>query len=220
MMMKRILRAPDAYPLALLLAFVGGYLDAYTYITRDGVFANAQTGNMALMALRLARGEWADALHYLVPIAAFALGIFGVREARYHMRKKGRSYHKIALAAEILILVWVSFIPQGAMNPLANVLVSLVCALQVGAFKTIGGQAYASTMCTGNLRSATEHLHDYLRSKNPAALTRSMQYFGVILIFILGALLGGLITPPLGIHSTLICCAALLIALIVVKNPS
>ena len=86
MMMKRILRAPDAYPLALLLAFVGGYLDAYTYITRDGVFANAQTGNMALMALRLARGEWADALHYLVPIAAFALGIFGVREARYHMQ--------------------------------------------------------------------------------------------------------------------------------------
>ena len=44
----------DSIPMALLLALTGGFLDAYTYVTRGGVFANAQTGNFALMALNLA----------------------------------------------------------------------------------------------------------------------------------------------------------------------
>lgn len=216
-MTKKSFRAPDAYPMGLLLAFVGGYLDAYTYIMRDRVFANAQTGNMALMALRLAEGHWLEALHYLIPISAFALGIFLVRELRHHLRQKSFDHHRTALALEILILTGVSFIPQGSLNDLANVLVSVACALQVGAFKTISGQAYASTMCTGNLRSATEHLHDYIKSKNPASRARSLQYFGIILIFILGALTGGLITPPLGVMSTLVCCALLLFALLMIR---
>ena len=29
----------------ILLTFSGGYMDAYTYLFRGGVFANAQTGN-------------------------------------------------------------------------------------------------------------------------------------------------------------------------------
>lgn len=36
--------------LNLLLAFSGGFQDAYTYIVRDNVFANAQTGNIVLMS--------------------------------------------------------------------------------------------------------------------------------------------------------------------------
>ena len=33
----------ETLPPALLLAVVGGFLDTYTYFTRGGVFANAQT---------------------------------------------------------------------------------------------------------------------------------------------------------------------------------
>lgn len=39
----------------LALAFAGGFFDAYTYLTRGGVFANAQTGNIVLMSLATAR---------------------------------------------------------------------------------------------------------------------------------------------------------------------
>ena len=39
--------------LNLLLAFRGGFQDAYTYIVRDKVFANAQTGNIVLMSTYL-----------------------------------------------------------------------------------------------------------------------------------------------------------------------
>ena len=46
-------RAPahEMLRVGLCLAFTGGFLDAYTYLLRGGVFANAQTGNMVLMAL-------------------------------------------------------------------------------------------------------------------------------------------------------------------------
>lgn len=46
--------APNSLIMGMLLAFVGGYLDAYTDITKDGVFATAQTGNTVLFAVRAA----------------------------------------------------------------------------------------------------------------------------------------------------------------------
>ena len=49
------------------LAVSGGLQDAYTYFTRDGVFSNAQTGNVVLMSERFMNGEWAAGLHYLIP---------------------------------------------------------------------------------------------------------------------------------------------------------
>ena len=39
----------ETFRLGILLAIVGGFLDAYTYISRGEVFANAQTGNICLL---------------------------------------------------------------------------------------------------------------------------------------------------------------------------
>ena len=61
--------------LGALLAVAGGFFDAYTYLCRGGVFANAQTGNIVLFGLELAQREWMRALGYLVPIVAFAVGV-------------------------------------------------------------------------------------------------------------------------------------------------
>lgn len=36
----------EAFRNCIFLALSGGFQDAYTYFTRDGVFANAQTGNV------------------------------------------------------------------------------------------------------------------------------------------------------------------------------
>lgn len=61
--MPSSLRSGSAIPrheqlaVGLALAFAGGFFDAYTYLTRGGVFANAQTGNIVLMSLATARGR-------------------------------------------------------------------------------------------------------------------------------------------------------------------
>ena len=45
----------ESFRLGAVLALTGGFLDAYTYLIRGGVFANAQTGNIVLLGVRLLR---------------------------------------------------------------------------------------------------------------------------------------------------------------------
>jgi len=66
----------ESFRIGALLAFAGGFFDSYTYIARGGVFANAQTGNMILLAIQLEQGQFMNALYYLIPITAFVCGIF------------------------------------------------------------------------------------------------------------------------------------------------
>ena len=49
----------ESLVLGLLLAVSGGFFDAYTYLCRGGVFANAQTGNIVLFGARLPRATGA-----------------------------------------------------------------------------------------------------------------------------------------------------------------
>ena len=39
----------ESFAVGILLILAGGFQDAYTYIYRGGVFANAQTGNVVLL---------------------------------------------------------------------------------------------------------------------------------------------------------------------------
>ena len=66
----------ESMPLAIFLTLAGGFQDAYSYNCRGKVFANAQTGNIVLLGQNLAQGQWKTALHYLIPLAAFFLGVY------------------------------------------------------------------------------------------------------------------------------------------------
>ena len=72
-MTQKTVQVSESLRLGLVLALVGGYLDAYTYLCRGGVFANAETGNMVLLGIHLAQGHWQGALKYLSPVLAFGL---------------------------------------------------------------------------------------------------------------------------------------------------
>lgn len=63
------LRREETVPVALLLAFAGGCLDAYAWIVH-GVMANAQTANLVLLWVYGSTGEWADALRFVPPMIA------------------------------------------------------------------------------------------------------------------------------------------------------
>jgi uncharacterized membrane protein YoaK (UPF0700 family) len=65
------IRHDETVQVSLLLAFAGGYLDAYTWIIH-GVMANAQTANLLLLWVYGTTGEWTRGLHFVPPIAIFA----------------------------------------------------------------------------------------------------------------------------------------------------
>ena len=211
-MNDRTVQMSEAYSLGALLTVGGGFLDAYTYFTRGGVFSNAQTGNLVLLAIRLAEGDLTALPHYLPPILAFALGVVAAELVRNRFRASHALHWRQAVVAlEALILLATAFLPQDRWDAAVNAAVSFVCAMQVEAFRKIRGNALATTMCTGNLRSGTELLYHGLRDRDPAALRRSLQYYGIILCFLAGGALGVWATGLLAERAILLCCALLLV---------
>ncbi|MFR3822160.1 MULTISPECIES: YoaK family protein [Hungatella] len=192
--MRRHGQMSEAMPTGIFLTLSGGFQDAYTYYTRGKVFANAQTGNIILLGHNEMNGDFTDAFRYLAPVLAFAGGIYISEVIRGIYREYGKlHWRQIVVALEILLLFVVGFLPQ-SMNMAANILVSFVCAMQVEAFRKMKGCAYASTMCIGNLRSATEMLYRYRHTKEKGCLEKCLRYYGVILVFGIGAALGSLMT--------------------------
>lgn len=194
------------------LAFIGGYLDAFTYITKGGVFSNAQTGNIVLFGIGLANMDIMYALRCATPIVAF---IAGVLISELLKRKTYRlSWQKIILFMEALILIAIGFFGGGVSYFVTNAIISFVCSLQVNSFRTTKGLAYATTMCTGNLRSATENLAHFIEHRNIEALKQSIHYFSIIFVFILGASAGALLSPIIDNAAVFICSGILFLILI------
>ena len=136
----------EALLTAAFLSLSGGLQDAYTYIARGEVFANAQTGNIVLLSQNLFTGNWAKVPHYLVPLVFFALGIAAAEGMRYRFQQGTRiHWRQLILLEEIVTLFAVGLMPA-SLNMLANATVSFSCAMQVQAFRKVNGYAFASTM--------------------------------------------------------------------------
>ena len=200
---------------ASFIILSGGLQDAYTYLCRGKVFANAQTGNIVLFSAHLFEGEWALSASYLVPLLAFMLGVF-VAECVHRRYKSMEKVHwrQLIILAEIVLLFLVGFLPQ-SVNTLANALVSFVCAMQVQTFRKVRGHAYASTMCIGNMRSGTEALCVYFHTRDREVLHKALTYFGVIGLFAVGAGLGALLTRVFAERGIWVSCALLAISFLI-----
>mgnify|MGYP001658591831 FL=1 len=202
----------EAFLNSAFLALSGGFQDAYTYNARNEVFCNAQTGNVVLMSQHFMAGQWMAGLSYFFPIIFFAVGVWVAEKVQANF-KYARKLHwrQGVLLAEILILFVVGFIPT-KYNMLANAMASFACAMQVQSFRKVNGYSYASTMCIGNLRSGTAALSGYFREKKPQQLEQAMYYFGIILMFALGAGIGGNLSIHFGVRMIWVSCGFLLIS--------
>lgn len=214
--MKKSIQMSETYLIGALLAIVGGFLDAYTYICRGAVFANAQTGNIVLMGIKFADGEFEKSLYYLIPIFSFISGVL-LSEWIRRRYKSGKHLHwrQIIIIFEIGVLLLVSFIPQTQIcNNITNALVSFVCSLQVQSFRKINNNAIATTMCTGNLRSATVYFYSYLETKDKIKLRKCIEYLGIIMLFIIGGGIGAIITNHFSIKAVLFAIIGLFIVFV------
>ena len=188
--MKKLSKVSESIQLGVILALSGGLMDAYTYVCRGHVFANAQTGNILLFGVNLSEGNLAQALLYLYPVLAFTLGVAMADIVRQrYFRSTGLHWMQVTILLEALILLCVGFIPQ-PLNILANCLVSFACGVQVQSFRTIKGNGITTTMCIGNLRTATQNIGDYLYEKDKDLLKKGVMYYGIIIIFVIGAIFG------------------------------
>lgn len=212
--MKEI-QTSETLRLGIILALSGGFMDAYSYICRGQVFANAQTGNMLLFGVHLSSGNWPMAFRYATPVFAFTMGIAIAVMVR--LKRKDKSlihWRQITVFFEAVILLIVAFIPLTD-NLLANSLISFACGMQVESFRKIHGNGIATTMCIGNLRNATQNLCHYVKNHEKKSLKKSILYYGIILFFIVGAVIGNIVIRYLETRAIIVCSILLALAFIV-----
>ena len=212
--MRRSRQMSESIELGIVLALAGGFMDAYSYMCRDGVFANAQTGNMLLLGINLSERNWGMALHYLFPVLAFAIGIALADVVRMHAKDKSLfHWRQLSVLCEALVLFVVCFFPQ-SMNLAANSLTSLACGIQVESFRKIHGNGIATTMCIGNLRSATQHMCSYANTKDKEYIKKGLLYYGIIFFFVIGAVIGNACVEMFAEKALLIASAILAVAFV------
>lgn len=204
--------------LGLPLALAGGYLDAYTYLLRGGVFANAQTGNLVLLGVRLAQGDFARMGYALVPVLAFCAGVWVTELTKKRFQNPRLHWRSLIVAAELLLLLLIGLLPSSVPDSVINTTVSFVCAVQVCSFKLLQGRPYATTMCTGNLRSAMEHLFLRVVHGDVEAGRACGRYFAVILAFCAGAAGGTWLCGLLGNPAVWAACLPLGAALVLLQR--
>lgn len=207
--MKRAKQISESIEMGIILALAGGFMDAYSYIARDGVFANAQTGNILLVGVHLSEGNLSLASRYFFPVLCFALGIM-LADLVHERFSNVLHWRQVTVLVEALILFAVSFM-DGSVNLPANCLTSFACGMQVESFRKIHGHGVATTMCIGNLRSALQSVDDYIITHKRGFLENGLLYFGVITVFVLGAVLGNWCVGRLGYAAIAVCSALLLL---------
>lgn len=199
------IQTSQSFFVGALLALVGGYLDTYTFFGRGEVFANAQTGNMVLIAINIAEKNYVNIVKYIIPIFCFICGVLIAELFKNNSKLNKLHWRQNVLLIEIFVIFIVFFIKDSEiLNIVANSLVSFVCALQVESFRKMHSSTFATTMCTGNLRSASENFFLYLKTDDNDNKNKAIRAFSIILVFIFGAVLGTFFTLIFHTYSIII----------------
>jgi uncharacterized membrane protein YoaK (UPF0700 family) len=205
------IRRDETVPIALLLAFAGGYLDAYTWIIH-GVMANAQTANLVLLWVHSTAGRWQEAVHFVPPLAAFTVGIV---IASWLRRAAGERASAISTLIEIVLLIVIGILHNRVPDVAGTFGISVVAAMQTSIFTKVEGMAYSSVMITGNLRQWIEGLFAWASGdRQPHVLRLSTIFWALCAAFGTGAAVGAFATKGIPNVALGIPVAALLVVLL------
>ena len=205
------LRRGETLVVALLLAFAGGYLDTYTWITH-GILANAQTANLVFLWVHATAAQWQQAFHFVPPLFAFFVGVV---IAAWLRRAAGERAGQLSLVIEIAMLILVGILHNRLPQVAGTLGISMVAAMQTSIFTRVEGATYSSVMITGNFRQAIEGAFALISGNQQAGLLRkSCILMGVCAAFGTGAAAGAFLTERVPTLTLTVPVAALLLVLL------
>ncbi len=183
---------PSSYParerrtIFFLLIAATGFFGAYTYLTRGGIFANAQTVNFVLLGIRLAEGRWLDALRLLLPITAFFLGTLLSQWLDHgKLFQKRLSFPSFLVLLEALAAIAIAFLPKTVPDVAVQALISFLSAMLFNTFRQNEGIPMATTFVTAHFRESSAAL--LFTKRDPSSRRRFFLHSLMIVFFTLGA---------------------------------
>jgi uncharacterized membrane protein YoaK (UPF0700 family) len=90
--------------------------------------------------------------------------------------------------------------------------------MQFASFKTFEGIPYSPFMYTGNMRSGMEAFLEYLKTKEGKTRQKASKYYKILLLFLSGAIFGGIVIPRWGIYAILANGLLMAITLVIIEE--
>lgn len=176
----------DSLFIGIILFFIGGFQNVYTYLNCGKIFANLQTGNMMWMAVALAEKDILGAARYLIPLGSFCLGcVIGAlvdTKCKYNFKMHWRT---IVLIIKMIITIIASLLAA---------LITFNSALSLQGFKNVCNRSLPAMMMIGNLRKAVDHLTKYSINHNKEDLKEGMLIWMLLFTFIFGAYISAILS--------------------------
>ena len=187
--------------LAVVLAAIGGWVDAVGFLTLFGLFTAHLSGNTARFGVALGRGEAGTALTYAVPIVVFFAGaVIGVAfmSARH---AQGRNAMAPLLAVEAVLVAAFMVVgtvlrdagdltPRSAAYYGLAVLAVAAMGLQTAALRHAAGVPVHTTFITGMVTHFAEAIVGVLRRDPREAPPRAGVYGALVGAYVVGAVAG------------------------------
>ncbi|MFV0557140.1 MAG: YoaK family protein [Enterococcus sp.] len=170
----------------LLLTFIGGIMDSYTYIHYNA-FSSAQTGNIVLAIIEAGDGQWQNVGKKLLSTLFFLFGIIIAKYLTNYFKAKKITYWRLFILYFEALAFFLVGLPSINQHPLiVTTTISFSAAIMWVIFDKINGLAYTNLFTTGNLKGMATSFYDCFISKNKAALAEFYHFFSVVIAFILG----------------------------------
>lgn len=175
--------------IASSLTFVSGFLSAYTYMTQGGRFAGVQSGNVTFLAYHLAKGQWYQAGHFLIPLIFFSLGQGFTYLLRNFCNKRQIAWHLTSSFIMLALIIFTFCLPTFFTMPI----LAFVASIQVETFRKVRDFNYANVMMTGNVKNAAYLFFKGISEKNVDSIKKSYHVCMTILGFMLGVVIATLL---------------------------
>lgn len=174
----------------IILASIGGFINAYSFFMHGGKYALLQTGTIISMINDIINGNSYAIILGLIVFFSFYLGIVFTYMWSYFLKKRNKEK---LLNISILIFDCLLLIPNLFFEKTNKIDLSIIAIVGMG---IIGGTLiscfknllvnFVSTMMTNNTKLLTESILDCIVKKNKN-VKKILIYLGIILGFIMGA---------------------------------
>lgn len=174
-----------------LLILAAGWFGAYTFLLRGGVFCNAQTANVVLLAVAVGSRDWSRAAYLILPITAYFAGAFfseylGKSVKKFHFLR----WDTILIGIEVAVVIVLGALPKSAPDQICQVALNFICSMQFNTFRQVKGIPAATTFVTNHIRQVGSSVAKYIRHQDDEYAQKIKVHGTLILFFLLGGILG------------------------------
>ena len=173
--------------LTLFSTFLMGFIDAYTFITQDGLFASAQTGNIVVMSAKLFSGSPLEAIAHLSSFIGFAIGAFLAQGMVERFKEYDWRKYRTFLFLQVIFLFIVALVQQNIGASLIGFLLGLLAGYELTVFRKIKSTDINNGIMTGNTKNLMNNLYLAIFHKNKESLATFFTLLIGIGVFMLGA---------------------------------